>query len=187
MSPPTDTTALVRRIEQLEARLDAAESVQQICDLKARYGAVTDRRYTGDGVAPADELEAIAHEVAGMFTRDGIWDGGEQLGRCEGRDAIYQRFLQPTLHFAWHFFVKPRIEVRGNEAEGTWDVFAPCTGTDGRPYWMTGVEHDRYQRIDGRWLHSYMKLDMVFMAPYDRSWSRRWAQQQRSPRSPQSG
>jgi hypothetical protein len=169
MSPPTDTTALVRRIEQLEARLDAAESVQQICDLKARYGAVTDRRYTGDGVAPADELEAIAHEVAGMFTRDGIWDGGEQLGRCEGRDAIYQRFLQPTLHFAWHFFVKPRIEVRGNEAEGTWDVFAPCTGAD------------------GRWLHSYMKLDMVFMAPYDRSWSRRWAQQQRSPRSPQSG
>lgn len=170
----SDGSMLERRIADLEKRLDRAESVQAIHRLKAHYGAITDQRYTGDGVAPPERLEAIAREVAQLFTEDGVWDGGERLGRCEGREAIYQRFLEPTLHFAWHFFVKPEITVDGDEAHGTWDIFAPCTATNGRPYWMTGVEHDRYRRVDGRWLHSYMRLDMAFMAPYDRSWSRGW-------------
>jgi hypothetical protein len=173
MSPPAaDAAALARRIEQRAERLDAAESLQQIHRLKAHYGAVTDRRYTGDGVVPREQLEELAREVANLFTEEGIWDGGRQLGRCVGREAIYQRFLEPTLHFAWHFFVKPDIHVEGDAAHGTWDIFAPCTGTDGRAYWMAGVEHDRYERVAGRWLHSYMKLDLVFMAPYERSWSR---------------
>ena len=175
MSTPSETQALERRIEQLEARLEEVEAVQAIHRLKARYGAVTDQRYTGDGILPREELEPIAREIANLFTEDGIWDGGKQLGRCVGRDAIYQRFLEPTLHFAWHFFVKPRVQVDGEVAHGVWDIFAPCTGKDGQPYWMTGVEHDRYQRVAGVWLHSYMKLDLVFMAPYERSWSRSWS------------
>lgn len=170
--PPADVAALERRIEQLEARLDAAESVQRIHMLKAHYGEVTDRRYTRDGPVPREQLEPIAREVASLFTEEGIWDGGSQLGRCVGREAIYQRFLEPTLHFAKHFFVKPQIQVEGEVARGTWDLLAPCTATDGRPYWMAGVEHDRYQRVAGSWLHSYMKLDLVFMAPYQRGWSR---------------
>jgi len=170
-NPGADLAALTERIARLEQRLDASESVQQIQRMKAHYGAITDRRYTGTGVAPREELEAIAREVAELFTEDGVWDGGPRLGRCEGRDAIYQRFLEPTLDFAWHFFVKPSIVVDGDEAEGRWDIFAPCTAPGGRPYWMVGVEHDRYRRVDGAWLHSFMRLDMTFMAPYDRSWS----------------
>lgn len=166
-----DLPALEARIAQLDERLDAAESVLQIQQLKARYGAVTDRRYTGTGIVAPEELEAIAREVAGLFTEQGVWDGGERLGRCVGREAIYQRFLEPTLDFAWHYFVKPQIVVEGDRAHGQWDILAPCTAPGGRPYWMAGVEHDRYERVDGVWFHAYMKLDMVFMAPYDRSWS----------------
>jgi len=171
-TPPANVAALERRIEQLEHRLDAAESVQRIHSLKAHYGAVTDRRYLLDGPLERDQLEPIAREVAGLFTERGIWDGGPQLGRCEGREAIYQRFLEPTLQFARHFFVKPQIQVDGDVAHGTWDLLAPCTGTNGRPYWMAGVEHDRYERIEGRWRHAYMKLDLVFMASYEHSWAR---------------
>ena len=146
------TQSLEARIEQLERRLDAAESLQQIQTLKAHYGTITDRRYTGDGAAPLEQLEAIAREVSELFSEDGVWDGGERLGRCVGREAIRQRFLEPTLDFAWHFFVKPQILVDGDTASGTWDIFAPCTAPGGRAYWMTGVEHDRYVRVDCRWL-----------------------------------
>ena len=44
---------------------------------------------------------------------------------------------------------------------------------DGRPYWMSGVEHDEYARIDGVWLHTRMKLRTVFFSPYDQGWGRR--------------
>ena len=169
----SDLASLEERIVQLESRLDEALSIQAIHRLKARYGAVTDRRYTGDGILPREQLEPLAREIANLFTEEGIWEGGKQLGRCVGREAIAQRMLEPTLHFARHFFVKPQIQADGDVAHGTWDLFAPCTGTDGRAYWMTGIEHDRYQRVDGVWLHSYMKLELGFMAPYDRGWSER--------------
>ena len=51
-NPGADLAALNERIAQLEQRLDASESVQQIQRMKAHYGAITDRRYTGTGVAP---------------------------------------------------------------------------------------------------------------------------------------
>ena len=166
----SDSQALEHRVAALEARLAEVEAVQSIHRLKARYGATTDRRYTGTGLVARDQLEPLAREIAGMFTETAVWDGGEQLGKVEGRAAIYENFLKSQLHFAWHFFVKPRIEVDGDTAHGSWDIFAPCTARNGKPYWMTGVEHDRYERIDGEWLHSYMRLDMTFMAPLDRGW-----------------
>ena len=169
----SEIAALEQRIARLDSGLDEALSIQAIHRLKAHYGAATDRRYTGDGILPREQLEPLAREIASLFTEDGLWDGGTQLGRCVGREEIAQCFLEPTLHFARHFFVKPQIQVDGDGAHGTWDRFAPCTGTDGRAYWMTGVEHDRYQRVDGVWLHSSMKLDLGFMAPYDRGWSQR--------------
>ena len=161
---------LEERIATLEARLAEVEDVQAIHRLKARYGAVTDRRYTGSGLVPRDELEPHAREISNIFTETAIWDGGAELGKIEGRERIYEHFLKSQLHFAWHFFVKPQIQVDGDVAHGSWDIFAPCTARNGKPYWMTGVEHDRYQRVEGRWLHSYMKLEMVFMAPLDRGW-----------------
>ena len=167
----SDTDALLARIGALEQRLAEVEDVQAIHRLKARYGAVTDRRYTGHGLVPRERLEPLAREIANLFTEDAVWDGGPKLGRAEGREAIYEQFLGSQLRFAWHFFVKPQIQEDGEVAHGTWDIFAPCTARDGRAFWMTGVEHDRYQKVDGRWLHSWMKLDLVFMAPYDTSWA----------------
>jgi hypothetical protein len=80
---------------------------------------------------------------------------------------------EPTLSFSWHFFVKPHIEVEGDRAHGRWDILSPCTTGDGRAMWMAGVEHDEYARTSGGWLHTHMKLDVVFMAPHDRGWAKR--------------
>jgi hypothetical protein len=92
---------------------------------------------------------------------------------ARGRDAIRERLAAPTLKFSWHFFVKPEIQVDGDRASGSWDILAPCTLPDGRPFWMSGVQHDEYARIDGSWLHTRMKLRTVFFSPYELGWARR--------------
>jgi len=161
---------LEARIALLEARLLAVEDQDAIQRLKAHYGQLVDARYTRKGPKPPDELAPIADEIAALFSEDAVWDGGAGLGVCTGRDAIRQRFLEPTLQFSWHFFLKPNLEVSGDTARGSWDILSPCTTAEGRPMWMAGVEHDEYVREGGVWLHRSMRLDLVFMAPYERGW-----------------
>ena len=127
-----------------------------------------------------EALERIADALAALFTESAIWDGGPDLGRCQGREAIRTRFLEPTLKFSWHYFVKPRIEVNGDRASGTWDILAPCTTRDDRAMWMSGYEDDEYVKRDGVWLHQSMKLSVIFMVPHDRGWAANAA----SPESP---
>lgn len=160
---------LEARVAELEARLQAVEDQQAIQKLKVRYGQLVDARYTRKGPKPRAEIEPIAREIAALFSADAVWDGGAGLGVCRGREEIYQRLLEPTLEFSWHFFLKPNIQVRGDTAAGTWDILSPCTTAEGRPMWMAGVEHDEYVREDGVWLHSGMRLEVVFMRAWGAS------------------
>ena len=156
---------------RLEARLAEVEAYRAILDLKSLYGTLADARYTRRGPKSEREIEGIADQLANLFTEDAVWEGGGQLGRCEGRDAIRARFRAPTLHYSWHFFVKPEIRVDGDQAAGTWDVLALITTVEGRAMWMVGVEHDEYERVEGRWLHTRMQLDSKLMAPYHEGWA----------------
>ena len=163
---------MATRIEALEARLLQVEGHQAITNLKSEYGALADARYTRKGPKPQNEVDQLAVRLADLFTADAVWDAGGELGSCEGRNAIRERFARPTLRFAWHFFVKPDLRIDGAKAKGRWDVFALCTTLEGRAMWMVGVEQDEYECIDGRWLHSRMQLDAKLMAPYEGGWSR---------------
>jgi hypothetical protein len=166
--------ALLRRIETLEARVRAAEDVQAIHRLKARYAQLVDARYRRvGGVVERDALEKAARAIAETFTEEGVWDGGAALGVCTGRDEIFRRMCEPTLSFSWHFFLKPCIEVTGDRGRGTWDILSPCTTGEGRAMWMAGVEHDEYARVGDAWLHTHMKLDVVMMAPHDKGWAKK--------------
>jgi hypothetical protein len=165
------------RFDELEARLAEVEAHRAILDLKSLYGTLADSRYTRKGPRTQPEIDLIAAELADLFSEDAVWEGGGALGRCEGKEAIRARFCEPTLQYSWHFFVKPEVRVEGDRATGTWDVLAMITTVEGRAMWMVGVEHDEYARVDGRWLHSRMRLDSQLMAPYDKGWARA-----RSPR-----
>jgi hypothetical protein len=161
------------RLVSLEARLAMAEAHGAILDLKSQYGSLADARYTRKGPKPQVEIDGVAEQLAELFTEDAVWEGGGRLGRCEGKSAIRERFCEPTLHYSWHFFVKPKIDVEGDRASGTWDVLAMITTQEGRAMWMVGIEHDEYARVEGRWLHTRMKLESQLMAPYDQGWERR--------------
>jgi hypothetical protein len=161
---------LLARIEALESRLQAVDDLQAIHRLKARYAHLVDARTPHRKPRSQAEIDTAARQVAALFSEDGIWDGGKALGIARGREEIYERLRHPTVRFAWHFFVKPHIEVEGDTAHGTWDILSPCTSAEGRAMWMAGVEHDTYARCDGEWLHTSMRLEVVFMTPYERGW-----------------
>lgn len=158
-------------VAALHRRLDAAESVLAIHELKARYGELVDERFDRGSVVESARLWSLAHQVAALFTEDGTWDGGPGLGAVTGRAAIAERLASPTLTFARHLFVKPRISVDGDRASARWDLLVPCTTAEGTARWMCGYEDDEYFREDGIWLHRSMHLTTVFFAPAATGWS----------------
>ena len=163
---------LADEVAALRRRVEAAESLLQLQDLKARYGELVDRRFSAGQVVDGDTLRTVSREAAELFTVDGIWDGGPGLGRQRGRAAIAERLAEPTLTFSRHLFVKPRITVDGDRAQGRWDLLSPCVRQDGSSWWMCGYEDDEYVRVDGVWLHSSMVLTTVFLSRVEPGWGR---------------
>ncbi len=167
-----DVEELAGELEALRRRVEAAEGVLQIQELKARYGELVDARCAGGTLAAPDELARLANDIAALFTEDGVWDGGPALGRAVGREEIATRLATPTLDFSRHLFMKPRISVDGDHAAARWDLLCPCRRLDGRSYWMCGYEDDVYERTASGWLHRSMRLTTVFMAAPDAGWER---------------
>ena len=163
---------LARRLEALERRLAAVEDVQEIERLKAQYAQLVDARYSRGAPVEAAKLAEIAGAISELFTEDGVWDGGRALGFARGRAEIAARMREPTLLFSWHYFLKPQIRVEGERASARWDILSPCTTKDGRPHWMAGFEDDEYRKVGGRWLHSGMKLTVVFLSPHATGWEK---------------
>jgi SnoaL-like domain len=161
---------LADEVAGLRRRVEAAEAVLEIHELKARYGELVDQRFSAGQVVDEAALGQVAAEAAGLFTVDGIWDGGPGLGRQIGRAAIAERLADPTLTFSRHLFVKPRITVQGDRARGRWDLLSPCVRRDGSSWWMCGYEDDEYSRVDGVWLHAHMSLTTVFLSRTEPGW-----------------
>lgn len=170
MDLPSGPLAVDAQVAALRARVEALEAAEAIRRLKARYAELVDARYARDGPLPREQLAPLAERIAALFTEDAVWDAGGRLGVCRGRDAIRARMAEPTLLFSRHYFVNPGIEVDGARARARWELLAPCTLRDGRPAWMAGAEDDEYTRVDGRWLHSSMKLTVHFLAPHADGW-----------------
>ena len=69
----------------LEDRLERAENVEKIRNLKARYCDLCDDGYDADGLCD-------------LFTEDGVWDGGI-LGVFEGRENLHNFFSNLLYEF----------------------------------------------------------------------------------------
>jgi len=158
-------------LADLRRRVSELQGILAIQRLKAHYGELVDHRFSKGQLVDAGTLARVADEVAQLFTEDGEWDGGPGLGRVVGREAIADRLRHPTVSFARHFFLNPRLSVDGDRGTGRWDVLSPCRTADGTSCWMTGYEDDEYALVDGAWLHRRMRLTTVFMAPLAEGWT----------------
>jgi hypothetical protein len=147
--------------DDLEARVQRLEDIEAIRRLKARYCAYCDAGYDADG-------------IAGLFTEDGVWDGGRTFGRAEGREAIRRHFTGAgdRITIARHQVMNPIIDVDGDDATGQWLLFQPCTDArDDTAAWLAATYHDTYRRVGDEWLFAATVIDVAFYTPYDKGWA----------------
>jgi ketosteroid isomerase-like protein len=148
-------------VSDLESRIQRLEDIEEIKQLKAEYCRYCDEGYVPDG-------------IAGLYTEDGIWDGGTTFGRVQGRDAIRSHFqgAAKRISIARHQVMNPIITVDGDEATGHWLLFQPCTdGPTGGAVWLAATYADIYRREPDRWRIAETHIDIAFFTPYEKGWS----------------
>lgn len=145
----------------LGERVRRLEDIEAIKQLKARYAAYCDDDYDADG-------------IASLFTKDGIWDGG-QMGCYDGRKAIHDFFSvsDQVVPFAIHHVTNPLIEIDGDRATGRWYLWQPCTFADGnQSLWMAGTYNDVYVRHEDDWFFQHVVVTLRMLSPYEDGWAR---------------
>ncbi len=148
-------------LEQQVARLAAIEDIKK---LKAVYCGFCDADYDPDG-------------LAALFVEDGVWDGGPEFGRHEGREAIRTFFegASGSIVFAAHLVMNPIIDVDGDDARGKWRLIMPCTVLDdaGTPEarWLLSAYDETYRRVDGEWRFASLTVDSQFYAAHLAGWA----------------
>ena len=150
-------------IEALAQRLQVLEDIEAIKRLKARYCAFCDDGYNPDG-------------IAGLFVADGVWDGGDTFGTCEGQAAIRKFFTgaPKQLPFALHYVMNPRIEVHGDTATGHWYLFQACSyAKNNQAVWGAATYTEAYVRVNGEWKFQRLSVAPSFWTPYEQGWEKK--------------
>jgi hypothetical protein len=146
-------------LEELEQRLRALEDIEAIKKLKARYCAHCDNNYDADG-------------IASLFTKEAVWDGGS-FGKHEGQEAIriFFRGAPQIFPFAIHQVMNPIIEVKGEQATGSWYLFQPATLAEGdQAVWLAARYEEEYVKMGGEWKFKHLKVFPSFLTPYEQGW-----------------
>jgi hypothetical protein len=144
----------------IEDRLQRLEDIEDIRALKYRYAELCDDGYQPEGLAD-------------LFMPDGVWDGGDDYGRYEGREAIagYWRGCGENIPFAIHYILNHVVEPvePGRRATGRCSLFQPMT-MEGKAYWA-GVRYDEeYVKHDGAWRFATSRLTTLLLAPHEDGW-----------------
>jgi hypothetical protein len=66
-----------------------------------------------------------------------------------------------------HFGAAPIISVRGDEADGSWRLFATMTALDGRALWAGANYDDTYRRTDRGWRIQSARVTVGFNTPFE--------------------
>ena len=127
-------------MENLAARIDRLEAIEEIKQLKALYCEICDDGHNPD-------------RIISIFTEDGIWEG-KGIGKAVGHEQIATLFkkFQKMMSFTQHMVMNPRIEVQGDQATGTWYFFGPFTFRENdQAKWQAARYHERYIKVAGQW------------------------------------
>jgi hypothetical protein len=134
------------------------KDVEEIKQLKARYGALVDS-------CPERGL-AAATELAQLFTSEMNLDFQSVFGKTfKSRDDVRQFFgegLAASRGWMWHTFSNPIITVEGDRATGVWMLHAMSTPRDdphSAPKVSYGRYYDDYVRSPGGWMQSALRFE----------------------------
>jgi hypothetical protein len=150
-------------INELAEQIQVLQDIEAIKQLKYQYAEGCDLAVN----------EGKTGDFLGVFTPDVLWNGGD-FGQFKGLDEV-EGFIAQTrgmIKFTYHFFTNPMIKVDGDRATGHWHLLAVYTEADGRDTTLVGVEDDKYQKVNGKWLIAEMKLTTAFYAPFKEGWSK---------------
>lgn len=145
-------------LARLAERLDRLESQDAIRRLQATYMQWCD--------------EQRGAEIAQLFWPDGTWEAlsGAVGGVTTGHEAIGAMFAASRLTFTVHYLTNESIEVTGDRAVGRWKLFEPCTFRDELAIWQGGHYVNDFERRDGEWRFSHLRLAMDFKTPFTDGW-----------------
>jgi hypothetical protein len=153
----------ISRLEKVERRLQILEDTECIKKLKSKYCHYCDESYNADG-------------IASLFVENGIWDGGKLFGRYESRKEIKKFFqrVSKEITFAFHAVVGPTIEIKGNNAHGTWYLLQSSTLKKGnQAVWGAGRYDEDYVKTRGEWKFKKIKVSFFYWTPYEFGWARK--------------
>ena len=132
--------------DDLAKRIALIEDIEAIKRLKARYCAACDNGHDAD-------------KIAGLFTEDGIWEGGD-FGKAVGHAAIRKLFerLHELISYCQHNAINPIIEVDGDRAKASWYLLCPYTSRkSNETHWIAANYEDDHVKIDGEWKYQHLR------------------------------
>ncbi len=146
-------------LEELVKRIQYLEDLEAIKALKFKYARAYD--------------EHSAELLREVFTKDGIWNGGEKYGVHKVDDDYLKWFAANTSAGPrLHFMTNPEITIEGDKAYARWLlirastqvswVLGPTYEANDRARWLVCIEDDKYVKIDGIWKQTEMKVTIKF-------------------------
>ncbi|MEQ8263945.1 nuclear transport factor 2 family protein [Pseudohaliea sp.] len=143
---------------ELEERITYLEDVEAIKQLMAEYCDIADEDHNAD-------------RIVGIFTEDGVWDGGED-GVARGHDelrALFDRF-RAEISFSQHNVFNHRIRVDGNTAHHDCNFFGAFTFRESNARcWLLARSVDLCVKVDGQWkLKHHKGYGMAY--PFEEGW-----------------
>lgn len=148
--------------DDLEARVQKIEDVQEITNLQAKYSFHVD----------ASEIDELIDLFAETFT----WSVGfDEMTTFTSKPKL-SRFLKKADELTpmlVHQPTTPCIEVTGDEAKGTWYLIGMVTSRTSQgpePRWVQGRYDNEYVRVDGRWKLRRLHFKYNFLTPFDEGW-----------------
>ncbi len=157
-------------IEELQGRVQRLED----------EGAI--RRLMSDMLRKADERDhpRWAERLVEYYTDDGMWASGSgfaDVGMAErGKPALLEKFTAGTrICESSHLLGSESLEVRGDEANGTWLCFEPATlkqqGDSRQAVWIMGRYICEFRREEGAWKVRTVRFEGIFCTPFDKGWT----------------
>jgi hypothetical protein len=150
------------RIEQLEARAQAAEDHLAIANLQRAYGFYVDKSQW--------------EHVADLFARDAVLEINGR-GRFIGHERIreYMRHFGPPKRglLMNHLQLQPVIHVDadGDHAQARVRALMMVGQMGDHAMWGEAIYENEYVKEDGVWKIARLKAWQVFYTPYDKGWA----------------